>query len=679
MANLYLDHGVHGAYAATPTWNTPQEGDGKASGVGTCALGSIVFTQGHSAGSLAIFGAAVTPATSADADAAANNAATAINAATTTINTTFGSGRAPQVRNVVFARGPAGGAPAGTCQIMTRVAAASLNDGATNTSITQSGYDGTIPTLTQFAGAASGAYSYAMNSAAVWPQALASPTYGVFNNSTLIGLISPGDVVYIRTKRAGANISASFAGAAVTFDTPDGPVTSPIKYIADNGVVWAGDAGIFTVFSSATGVVTFRSATGAADSSKSCLFVGTKLTDLTRNFVFRQDNGYGSFNFLLGQNSRFLNVHFIKGTTSFTQPFRLRFNGALNGSNNAAPFGPTRVERCVIEQIGANQGSLLLMQEYSGVRVVFDDCDFVEPDTAAVASGIVGINSTNDIGMVHYEFRNCRAQGFIAGSGFGGKATNNGATSAKARVFALEDCALGNVTLFDFGMTSRPAANLIATNASDARMNPDTTHRAIVTSRKAGRAYYYETVSHTIEWRPTSTWPLLRAQLPEAYNGAEDRWVYRLVTAPGAVETFARANPFEVARLTKYNTLATAVRTMELEFLVDQTIDTSGAPLQKSEVVIEARYVDDTGAVRIERSFDVYGGTDGNATASLAAWSATQYDVAGVAHLYNKRKASLTTAYPVATGSEVYISVLVGRPSPTVDDWYFIDPEVSMT
>lgn len=682
MADLYLDHGVYGAYSATPTWGTPQEGDGKASGTGSCAIGSIVFTQGHSSGSLGIFGATVTPSTSASADAAANNAATAINASTVAINSTFGAGRTPQLRNVVWARGPAGGAPSGTCQIMTRVAAASLND-AGSTSITQSGFNGTVPTLNQFAGGASGAFGYALNSATVWPQSFAIASYGAFDDSTLVGTIDAGDTVHVRTKRSGSNITATASGgSSISITLPTGPATAPVKFIADAGVVWGGDAGVFTLFWSATSDISIYGNT--MDHSRSVILRGVPTGEITRNFVIRYDSGYSRPRFGLPGNSRVVDVHIVKGTTGIsTMAAHFGFGGTRDTPNLTHPFGPVIYKGTVFENEAPNVGGLLAARAYIGSDVLFDECPFVMNATLPITDGLLTYDliTSAEAGAVHWTFRNCKGIGYVVGSGLGTvyRPGAPGAVVSQARTLIFEDNDFGNMTIADFGMVGVLSPTFTANNVSDARMNPDITHRAVITSRSPGRRYYFETMSHTIEWNPTLTYPLLRAQLPEAYSGGEDRWVYRLSTAPADTQVFNRTNPMRVTRLSKFNTLNTGIRTLTLEFLVDSQIDTGGAPLQKSEFVIEVSYTDASGVAHTERSFNIDTDTDGNATTSTANWSADQYDVAGVAHYYNKLKVSLTTTNAIKANSEVFIDVLVGKPGLTANDWYFIDPEVAVS
>lgn len=63
-----------------------------------------------------------------------------------------------------------------------------------------------------------------------------TPTYGTLN---------AGDIVYIRTKASGTDLSQTYTTGNLTMK--NGSSGSMIEYRFDNGVVWSGDSGVFTL------------------------------------------------------------------------------------------------------------------------------------------------------------------------------------------------------------------------------------------------------------------------------------------------------------------------------------------------------------------------------------------------------------------------------------------------
>ena len=145
MANRWCDHGAY--YPNTnntpTTFGLPQEGDGLARAASTAAgTASVIFSAVPAGGSpnITVCGVSFTAALSsvtgaASADLSANALAGLINGSTTAVggsinsvsSATTVSGSLPKLQNLVYARGPSAGAPAGTCQIMMRVGSAMLN------------------------------------------------------------------------------------------------------------------------------------------------------------------------------------------------------------------------------------------------------------------------------------------------------------------------------------------------------------------------------------------------------------------------------------------------------------------------------------------------------------------------------------------------------------------------
>ncbi len=276
MADFYLDISAVGneyqAYAAAPTWGAlatdkpaPQDGNGKA-GPGHSAAVSIAEIQltalPADGNTLAIAGATLTAKTTAAAKnqwTIGASIATCVSNLVSLLNTygTSASQCDAAVSSSVcalvlalpywqYARVKPG--TTDTLQIATRIAGSDLNHAAnSNVAITSSGW-GTPPTITQFAGGADGPFGYAFNSSATIfgksanTAASALPAYGVFF-AAAPGPSDPGasDVVHIRSRRSGVDLSASWSNSATASGT-----WKQRSYLADNGTVWSGDNGKIT-------------------------------------------------------------------------------------------------------------------------------------------------------------------------------------------------------------------------------------------------------------------------------------------------------------------------------------------------------------------------------------------------------------------------------------------------
>lgn len=259
MADYYVDQGAYASnLGATPTWGVPQEGDGTATtAAASSAVASVLFNAVPTTGAFTLCGVAVSVTgvlSAASVDAAANALAANVNAATTAVGSGVASGL-PQLRNLVFARGPSGGAPAGTCQVMMRAGSDKLNH-ATNALVAASHtFNGTAPTVTQFVGGTGGCWGWFLaNQALGVSSSIAIRTYGLLAAAPMVAYTVPGefDDIIVRT---GRNITVTFTGAFLAQTTRFNPVT----FVMDDGTTWTGDSatGKFTVDVSFNGSASF--------------------------------------------------------------------------------------------------------------------------------------------------------------------------------------------------------------------------------------------------------------------------------------------------------------------------------------------------------------------------------------------------------------------------------------
>src|SRR5881275_2475567 len=268
MANQsrWCDHGAYGLLAvavpALADWAKPQEGDGLAqapsTAVGTAFISfSAVPTVGASPSIVVCgvsFATLTTLTAAASSGAAADALATLINSSTTTVSAAVSSST-PRLQDLVYARGPTNGAPAGTCQIMMRVGAPAL-DYANNPNccITTTNVNNVSSTTAQqqFAGGVSGCYGtlvslgagtstgVAPSSVSMFKSGYGVGAYGLWGVSQrpLAGLPQVGDRVRIRSNKKLDPFSTGMAMQVTNAATANSPTVYEIDWGSNtvNGV-----------------------------------------------------------------------------------------------------------------------------------------------------------------------------------------------------------------------------------------------------------------------------------------------------------------------------------------------------------------------------------------------------------------------------------------------------------
>lgn len=625
MADLYLDHGAYAAYAATPTWAVPQDGDGKAKAASASAATASITFSGVPAGTISICGVTVSPTWGASADAAANGLATAINAATGNVTTTGFRASSVQLRNAVFARGPAGGAPAGTCQIMTRHGSADFNGQVaiahTLTNVSASSLN--------FSGGVSGCWGYLLNIAALWPSSVALANYGLMCATLpFAGALAPGDVVKIRANKT---ITLTTNTAYVTTFAAMGSKAAPVVFQIDDGTEWPADGStpVLTIFQSNNGQ-TRSDTTGAANSWLHIL--GKKYASGQRNLVFDiRSTGNGD----VVAHHRLI----VQGA-----PIRIRsasFLGKTFIEGFAAGSATVRAQLvdCFFQYQTQHATSLVAQINGAVLDLISVEFNQIAP-TAAQTAGVVGYGGAA-AGQIN--FFGVKFTGFVAGSRL---FTFAGITEAQEHTF--QNCDFGNVTL--------RTGLLSVLDASSFR----SFGYVMGNSAGPGRDFFYETAQGFVEWHSTRGYPTLNATL----NGSLTPWV--LYASPtNQANNLSAFTPFRLPQLTKVNSLATGTRTLTVNLLVESTLAWT-----RRDVSVTVTYTDASGVQTVD-SFDPLGSA---LTASSASWSSTSYN--GQTWL----KRSFDISLPgLLTGAEVAVTLNLHSNAANNSLGVFIDPELLLT
>ena len=252
MAVFYFDP-QYPAYNAIPTWNVAQDGDGTSKALAVPAIASFTLTGPCSVGdTITIMGVTLTAVASAptasqfligaSASVQADNIATAINAATALVNNSF-TPTTPQLRDLLYARGPLTWAAADTVEIMTRVGTARWNGLTAISKVSAS-----IPSINQFASGAGGSAGYMANNATIWKSGKTKTTYGLIfsllaqaGNLAGLAMLADVDVCHVRAN-----------GHTMDINIPRTLMQARGTFIVDDGTIWPGDTGTFTISKNAT-------------------------------------------------------------------------------------------------------------------------------------------------------------------------------------------------------------------------------------------------------------------------------------------------------------------------------------------------------------------------------------------------------------------------------------------
>jgi hypothetical protein len=653
VADYFVDQGAYSSALGTaPTWGVPQEGDGSNKNAATASsVGSVAFASAPSSGVISVFGASVSTSGvvgAASADAAANALAANINATSATVTSGFAVGT-PELRNFVFARGPSGGAPAGTCQIMCRVGSASLN--VTGIASTLSA----APTITQFAGGSGGCWGWLVNPAALGVgNSIAAAAYGVGFSTPMVmcssaatgfqALPTLNDRQHART---GRNLTVVLPQGQ---NLIRGNLGWPLNLLFDTNEVWTGDAtnGALTIelkpynstavyMEADRSQVSTSSVSWAARRRGGLVFLAN-LSEPSSNFFIRCQIFFGS-------RQHFRNIVFREKAGSHVSS-RMCVEMVAGYTQTPARFDGCEFDYS-LNTTATLKGTVVSWIADRSFWLAFNDCDFKFSLNGVPFNTVALCPPMNYGNAAALHFRRCR---FTTGNAAPLRlfSASSGMQTGLVEV-VLDDCQ--GVTV-DSAFLGLGAVGLVAAH----------TNRGMYQSRDTGRSMRFETRSGIASWDylAAPAYPTLGATQPDGtpWSMRLDWYATEFIVTP--------ADPFVSPALTTFYRSASAIRTATVQFLLDGTKAITSAGL-----VVLLTYVDATGVVRQESSAD----RDSLLTASTATWTG-----AGNYPTYVAKKVQLTTQYAVKQNTEVTVEVLLVRPMPGgSNSFIFVDPEVLLT
>jgi len=649
VAEGYIDQGAYATnLGSAVSWGVPQEGDGSAlAPAGAASIASVVFSSVPSSGTLSICG--VGPSMSgvagaADVDAAANALATNINATTQTVGSSVAFGQ-PRLQNLLFARGPAGGAPAGTCQIMMRVGSATLNHtNNVNVAITQT--FSPAATINQFAGGEGGCYGWLWNG----NQSLgvssfhAAGSYGMAVANPYVRTFAPteSDFFYVRTG-AGLVIT-SVAGTHWS----RGNLGWPLNLIFDTNTKWTGDSGLGTI--------------------------EARLKAVSSNFVyFRPENSNAA----------------ATNRTSYSCLKRKNFKASISVANSAA-------NAAFFDSAGAFVGRGLEFGEWeapsSNGQVVFhannimtlrlEDCEFsfdsfprnnlqYGPRFNVGSSGgghlgvIGGAFKVNLVGVPPDTFGMFNISSSFASGSYGidihfDHVAFTSGSATKLKAFASTAATVDGFVHVVFNECSglQLSGAAVGMQGAATHQRPSKVNSVMFVSGDAGAEQRFEYRNGVAEWNPGASpaFPVLGAtQFDGTPYSIRLYWLNTSSMSP--------ITPFGYTS-SRLNRLADGIREVTQEVAFDTTRAIDGRNL-----AARLSYIDANGIARVQNTW----GTD--PVASSAAWTGL-----GSWANFAAKKFTFTTEHAVKQWTRVYVEVYVVGVAPGVGNTdVFLDPEPAIT
>lgn len=631
MAEFYLDVSAVGnqyqPYADTPaTWGVPQDGNGLAATGGAVAVATIdcAGASASGTGTVGVLGVTVSSTLNASGAALATAIVTAINASATATTATYSAALLP-LNRLVFARVNPGVST--EVQIMLRIAGTDWNGMTpTRANITGGG-------VTAFTGGADGPSAY-LCSTSTNLFGKTARGYGLLTQLKVASALDPGaaaDVIHVRTRRGGADLQVLMTETATRYDWTWAPAASNRQFLFDDGTVWAGDAGQFTLnlfstvaISGGHNSIRFPAGIVVSMSSRS----GERARIL-------MDVRAGSFayiaRFVNGSEGLHLDGVVVEESALAVAGLQLQ---AFESSNSKWFMRGGRWIAKGARQLGGAGAN-------PGCRVSYEDVEFEYFGLTGNVSGIINLAGG---GASDQQFR-------FAGCAFKDRNGVYSITSPVAGGASFPNAAV--IVEFD-GCTG-----VDAVASGWAGTVQDYGRQLVWENFGPSRDWRVESGVWLAEWRAGQNFPTLNSLLPGGQPWSA-KVMLRNVSVWGV--------PQKVLKLPGYYRDTTATKAVTLEFLAQQAFS-------RSQLGLLLAYIDNNDVVRYQSTMLSQGqhlATPVSCDTSAAAW--TLNGQTG----YTAYKLALTTAFPIKQGTEFVAWVLFTGPL-AADQTIYFDAEVGLT
>lgn len=641
MAELYLDHGAYGAYAAVPTWGVPQDGDGSSKDVATASATVSINLSGATAAAGNTFsvmgatltcvasGATVNQFNAGSGATLATNLADAINRTTGTATVAAqvaGWNTGVLLRAAVYAR-----ATGSTLELMTRAGSDGYNGKAAVAWVGVTGLSGPYT----WSGGVGGCWGAYFNDIGIGANAYAIYRQGViFANCAAGPKVTRNDILWVPARDnvvqcVGTTLdyAADFnllvdASNAKWSDTLGKKFTISLTSAASNTLDHRLlGAGRYSFRATVKGALVIHSGSRFANSDYHNMFsfYNSSGTCYWENVLFHDESVRGVVN-----------------------PCAPSFSGGGGGDKNFTMY------RCEFKTARSGNTRAIGGFYNSGgaMTVLIDDCDIVYDSLVSAHPGFLAVSKGS------YRITNSRLTAAAIVPPFS-KATDS-TTPCVCFAENLQGFQLSAMTIGFAGNTAVPFGSAEQCVAIMQHIGPL-------------KAYRYESNSQLIDWLPGAGYPALTATMSDGTP-----WSFRTVWLGGSIAHSFGAISTSVV-LTKRAPDGDAARTVTMELLLNSV---NASVVTNAMLAMDLTYTDDTGAVRVEttRKANWLFEAGTALAASTADWTMNSYAATHV-----PRKISIATTYPIKGGSDVVAKLVMLAPSPSTGTDLFVEPELGIS
>lgn len=654
--------GTYGHPATVPIWGVAQDGDGEAKGAATPAVASVTFTGVPTAGVISVLGVNVFPTWATDANTCANNLAANINAATATAVGPASLVVKSQIRNHLYARGPANGAPAGTCQIMTRQGSAAHNG---LIAVTHTLNNVSSPATVTFSGGASGAWGWLYGFVPMWPGSMSQFSYGIWSTGgSFCGTLAAGDIVNMRAGRSLVGYTFTGDGTAYPSFMPSiGTDAAPVTYVIDDGTVWPEDGPepVLQVHMMGQAQTRMR----IVNPGMSAIHVkARRYSDTKYGLELRITNNtytpsYAPLTFVAVEARAILEgVHYRMESGT------LVMSGNMGTVYGVAGDSPSQHRACRLTAY--SQDRLVSQGGYgqNGNPFLFDFVDSIFDCGVASTAPHTGLFAWygSDNEALFSTFDACRFLNFVTGSRLFPSGNISGTTASQNFKAHFRNCDFGGITV----LGPKLGGSVAYRSTAGSRGVPN---GFSAYSSHGKQDWFIDTVWGWAAWISTRNFPTLNARLRDGVSP----WSMQVI--PSQIDAnSSKIKGFETPRIAQINSLPSGVRTLTLEFGLEQSL-----VWNKSDISVLVEYVDTDGRIRTVDTYDPSGGALSTSSAAWTNASGAQftYSEAGVLY-FNKYKLVVATPTAIAEGAEIGAIVYVRRSVPDSTKMIFIDPSLKV-
>ena len=483
----------------------------------------------------------------------------------------------------------------------------------------------------------------------IWPSAMAQGTYGLWGSTTfpLGGIINAGDRVYLRSGKSIQLHGNSTPSATLR---SIGSATAPVIFVVDNSTIWSdGTDPLLEIYQYAVnnGVYFILYAQPTAFVH----VIATKSSGGVRSFKLTADGNTATIGMTLAVAgpAKFENLDMV-AASSLQYPRIQNINGQPStGGTYTVLFG------CRVKWRAQQTAQYMVLGNsfVSNTRCDFIDHEWDCGSPSGVQNGVFDL--FNNGAQYQFRFINNKFSNFVTGSRLHILKTMTG-THWSAM---FTNCDFGNVTVLGpnfFGSTIQ--------------LDSSTGVRGMIASSQYGYNDFFRDMGDAyVEWCSTRSYPTCNAVLRDGTTP----WSMRAIPAQSSA-AIARLAPVELPRISKLNSLADGVRTITVEFGIEQSLSWT-----KADISMRVAYTDTSGISRYEDTYDYAGGALSTSTATWTNASGAQFTFSDSGTIYfDKKKFALTTAYAIDTDTEISVWIMLHAAVADATKQLFIDPELGI-